>query len=162
MKYNPKIIKAEMMEPYVKSTSPNIIVSGGLGPCIAVGAIYKAVGYMVHFHSISFSEWDLKSLVDLLITLNKEIKNKSKLKIYIAGAGSDPGDSKEEKKLMIKDRNVTLETIAKHKLSDNLEKVEWRKTSYMSQELVLDLKDGEAIFFMNSYPSHLNIPGRGS
>src|SRR3989344_5498182 len=39
------IIKVEMFE-YTKAQKPDALTSGGLGPCIAVGAIYDPMGYI--------------------------------------------------------------------------------------------------------------------
>ena len=73
------------MFEYKKTTAPNRLTSGGLGPCIAVGAMYEGRAYMVHMVSL----YDKPNLLNILLKdLKKDVKDKDKLKIHIAGGDS--------------------------------------------------------------------------
>ena len=69
---------------YKIACAPNILYSGGIGPCIVVGAIYKRRGYMSHSDTPYMEELD-----DLLRALKRDIKDRTKLSIYVVGASFD-------------------------------------------------------------------------
>lgn len=113
---------------YKKAKAPDILTSGGLGPCIAVGAIYCSKGYLAHFSHIVPPRPELERLLG---DLKKDVKNKSKLKIYIAGGGLDDClnkehlpdiDLKEVNKDILDTRKTTLKMIEEAGFACNIRK----------------------------------------
>ena len=73
------------VDEYRTARSPDNLHSGGLGPCVAVGAVYRDKGYMSHDYSMS----TLPKLTQLVMDLHREVKIGSELKIFVAGGGID-------------------------------------------------------------------------
>lgn len=140
-----KEIKVGVNE-YKKATAPDILDSGGLGPCIAVGAIYGKKGYMVHWVPGTI----LEELDKLLKDLKKGVKDLSKLDIYIAGGGIDPDEEdEEEEKIVLEERELCLEKIADAGFSENIRKVQWAKNASKPnsyQCLTLLLSENKAVY----------------
>jgi hypothetical protein len=109
-------IIVEMFE-YEKAKAPNSLKSGGLGPCIAVGAIYNKKGYLVHTCSGGESDPNLEQM---LVDLKKDVKDATKLKIYVAGGSPD-------NEITLADRRITLKKIKEAGFAGNIRKIKWAR-----------------------------------
>jgi len=124
---------------YERARAPDILESGGLGPCIAVGAIYGDQGYMVHCLSVNS---ELIPLDNLLSDLRKNVQDLDNLRIYIAGAGIDSNDEYERE--IMAGRKKTLDKITDAGYRERVI-IKWAKGDSI-QELILDLSKGEVIY----------------
>ena len=139
-----EIIKVEQGE-YRKARSPDVLDSGGIGPCIVVGAIYGKKGYMSH---------EVSSLIDLrldemLRDLKKECRELRKLEIYIAGGGTDSREDTYINDGILDERVKILELIAEAGLSRAIKEIRWNKDRH-NQTLVLLLSEHRAEYKMDS------------
>ena len=82
-----KKIKVDHFVGYRKTKAPNKLDSGGLGPCIAIGAIYGDRGYMAH--EIDPGQ-NTEQLDRLLKDLKEDVGDSSNLKIFVAGGALQP------------------------------------------------------------------------
>ena len=134
-------IKVEQFE-YIKTEAPNILISGGLGPCIAIGAIYENKGYLAHYPYYLSGE----KLINLLLDdLDKDVKDIKKLRIFIAGAGIDTIDYLDIKEDIEKNKKNTLEKIANSKYKGANIETRWARGN-STQELILDLYKNEVTY----------------
>jgi len=129
-------------DDYQKAEAPDRMYSGGLGPSIAVGAIYGRKGYLAHFVpndtiSVKFEQF--------LKDLGKDVKNFAWLKIYVAGGGDlfIPGQESEEDIRKIREgtlrgRKKCLDRLARAGFKEYIEEIRWAKPCH-NQELILDL-----------------------
>ena len=143
MAKEPNKIKVDMNE-YKKANAPDILTSGGLGPCICVGAIYNKKGYMTHFVPGA----GLYELDQLLDDLKRDVKRKSSLKIYVAGGELEPinenrpiDKTKENNETQIEYRKLTLDRIADYGFKPAEVRWGWPDSS---QELSLILSENRA------------------
>tara|TARA_Y100000310_G_scaffold345268_1_gene463267 strand:- start:25122 stop:25583 length:462 start_codon:yes stop_codon:yes gene_type:complete len=127
---------------YKKASPPDQLESGGLGPCIAVGAICKDMGYLAHYHSVQHGT---EQLDELLQELKRDVVDATQLKIFLAGGGIDFDDNQDEREGRLNDRRVTLDKIAQEGYSVNVKKVKWARGD-STQELTLDVARGKAIY----------------
>ena len=135
-----EIIEVGQFE-YETAKDIDYLTSGGIGPCIAVGAIHENKGYLTHYTSYgtNFQELD-----DLLVDLKGDVIDLKKLKIYVAG-GAFP-DKEDEVFYDIKDakegikyaRNKTLERISNAGFEKCIKKVQWGTRNHCL-ELIIDL-----------------------
>ncbi|HLD33453.1 MAG TPA: hypothetical protein VJB66_01920 [Candidatus Nanoarchaeia archaeon] len=132
-----EIIKVEIFE-YKKVRKPDILVSGGLGVCIVVGAIYAGTGYMSHSPDTEQHSVELDALLD---DLRREA-NPRRTKIYIAGGGLD-SEFPFGPQGILNSRRITLEKISAAGFKPT--KIEWGQGN-STQQLVLDLKLNKGIY----------------
>ena len=112
--------------------APYFLQSSGLGPCIALGAIYKNEGRMIHVPA------DGK-----INTFLQQIKNESReIRLYIAGAGLEDELCREDLLLF---RQKTLDKIATAGLAKQLRCVQWARGK-STQWLRLNLQENDAIY----------------
>lgn len=135
---------------YKRTGAPHVLFSGGLGPCIAVGAIYMKSGYMCHTYTDSMEELDR-----LLSDLKKDVKSFSKLQIYVVGASpsfdSDYEDAqsiKEELADIQKRRDTTLEKIAHAGFQQNIRDIRWGSGNYVLELTLFPAEQRAMIFEM--------------
>ncbi|MBR9683217.1 hypothetical protein GOV03_01635 [Candidatus Woesearchaeota archaeon] len=139
------------MYNYQQATAPDTLTSGGLGPCIAVGAICGKDGFMVHYLGYVTTPDELEQMLFDL----KEF-NKSQLEIYVAGAGFNDDNSTEANDSIAESRKECLDVIAQAGFTENIKKIQWNKDDH-SQELTLDLVTGKALYeedpfdYINTY-----------
>ena len=126
------------MNEYKKARAPHILRSSGLGPCICVGADYNKSGYMVHYPSGAYSLKFEKLLKDL----KKDVKDKSLLKIYVAGGAEVPEDE-ESTEMVLDARKDCLEKIADAGFKPT--EVRWNHPD-TTQTLSLILDEGKAVY----------------
>ena len=132
-------INVEQFE-YKTAQAPNILYSGGLGPCIAMGAIYGKKGYMFHTPSLDHTPELLDSMI---ADLNREVADKRELSVYIAGGEINPED--EETFVDIRNcRKTLIERLEKEGLTKNIRKLRWNPTNHI-QNLKLLLSKGKGI-----------------
>tara|TARA_Y100000310_G_scaffold296126_1_gene328124 strand:+ start:525 stop:1010 length:486 start_codon:yes stop_codon:yes gene_type:complete len=154
-----EIIKVTQFE-YKQASAPDILDSTGLGPCIAVGAIYRGKGYMLHTHGdgLAYNEsFDDQIFVDL-----SEIPDKKGLKIYIAGGAffhhfvearelddliaeidEDPDTEDPDMDLVTMLARMKIQAkIKKYGLEDYVQEIRW---GLMGEGLyiILNLSEGE-------------------
>jgi len=106
-----------------------------LGPCIGIGAIYNRRGYLLHTQPVGWNNFSAQ-LAPLLDDLTKDVRDKSKLQIYIAGCSLD-GEYDQE---VLEGRKTVLEAITNAGFQECLRKVQWAKND-SSQTLYLILKE---------------------
>jgi hypothetical protein len=138
-KNNMEIIEVDLYN-YKKAEAPDILTSGGLGPCIAVGAICGNQGFLAHYLSYGTIPLDL----DLLLADLQSV-NKSQLEIYVAGAGLDGAASRESDEGVLEGRKLCLDRIAQAGFTENIKKIQWNPGNHI-QELTLDLATGNALY----------------
>ncbi|HLD33456.1 MAG TPA: hypothetical protein VJB66_01935 [Candidatus Nanoarchaeia archaeon] len=131
------IIKVEMFE-YKKAQKPDVLTSGGLGPCIAVGAIYDTIGYMSHSVDTEQVSYELDALLDVL----RREANPRRTKIYIAGGGLD-SEFPSLIQGILNSRRITLEKIAAAGFKPT--KIQWGLGN-SRQKLILDFKKGKTVY----------------
>jgi hypothetical protein len=131
-------IKVDMNE-YKTTTAPNILTSGGLGPCICVGAIYKKKGYMTHFVTGA----GLCELNRLLDDLKRDVKTKSSLKVYVAGGELRGAKINSVDETQIEYRKLTLDRIADYGFKTTEVRWNWPDST---QELFLILSENRAVY----------------
>ena len=122
---------------YKKATAPDELYSGGAGPCIVIGAIYEGTGYMLHDPSV-FVDYT-KFTEPIFADLRRDVKDKSKLKLYVFGAELD-GDMDDE---IMKGRQAVLDEIVKSGFQKAVKKLKWCPTGF-TQSLRLNLSRGSA------------------
>ena len=131
-------IAVEMCD-YKKTQSPNTLYSGGIDPCIAIGAIYNKKGYMIHMHPVGH---DYSSFIEPFFEdLRKDVIDKRELKIYVAGGEIAFDDQCKED--MKKGRKIVLAKIVENGYQESVRKIKWCKTDY-SQSLRLIISKGRA------------------
>ncbi len=127
------------MNRYRTARAPNILASGGLGPCIAVGAIAGNKGYMMHY--IPLQNIDrVDCVVRFFKGLEKDVSDKSKVKLYLAGGAAFKDDTEAEE---IFDSLIEGRENILRKLRDNGYPLpEVRFNEGRGQEIVLFLSEG--------------------
>ncbi len=125
--------KVEIGE-YKKAGAPYELYTGGLGPCIALGAIYKKRGYLAHYPSYGH---DYSARIDPLFRdLRKDVKDNKKCRIYVVGGEFRYDD--EDKEEVIKGRNIILEKIKKYGFQEAIKEIKFCPTNHMqSLKLIL-------------------------
>ena len=127
-------MKVETLE-YETAEAPEEVYAH-LGPCIGVGAIYQRKGYLLHTQPVGWNNFSAQ-LAPLLDDLTKDVRDKSKLQIYIAGCSLD-GEYDQE---VLEGRKTVLEVITNAGFQECLRKVQGAKY-YSSQTLYLILEEG--------------------
>jgi hypothetical protein len=123
------------MNEYKRANAPDILTSGGLGPCTCVGAIYGKKGYMVHYTAgADSSEFDT-----FLGDLRREVKRKDRLKIYVAGLEEQPGLDE----IALDERKNVLKKIADSGFKTTEVRWNWPDST---QTLSLILSENRAIY----------------
>ena len=123
---------------YRKAQAPDILYSGGIGPCIIVGALHGKSGYMAHMVD-PIVEQDL--LESLLKDLIKNTRNKRDIKIYLAGGGTESQQDREYNLGILESRRFTIERIAERGFKESIKTVKWNSQD-STQALTLFLSDG--------------------
>lgn len=121
---------------YGKVKSPEVIASGGLGPCIAIGIYDKKrkCGYMIHADNAHYN----KVVTDLLnrILVKSKLNN---LTIYVAGGGANSND--DDYASVMESRDYVTEELRSRFNSDQIT-IEWNKHND-THELFLDTSNGK-------------------
>jgi chemotaxis receptor (MCP) glutamine deamidase CheD len=128
---------------YGTAVSPDTLSSGGIGPCIVVGAIYEKKGYLAHYVPLPIFI-PISELETLINDLRSVVKDKSRLKIFVAGGAFDTGyelkvmkkffsqkDIDEEHFECVSTRKRTIDMIAEAGFSQAIKKIEWNKPGYI-------------------------------
>jgi hypothetical protein len=134
----PEEIEVNMFD-YKKAKAPDELYSGGVGPCISIGAIYQKKGYMIH--EVSTYRGFLKNINKLFNDLKKDVKDKSKLQIYVIGG--EIGDDLEYGQDIEFGRKTVLEKIAENGFNNCVREVRWCDNNHC-QTLRLMLSEGKA------------------
>ena len=104
---------------YKTTRAPNELYSGGLAPCIAMGAIYGKKGYMFHAHPVGH---DFSSHIEPIFRdLRRDVKDKTKLQIYVVGGELEVND--EDENDLKAGRQTVLNKIAQSGFENVLEKL---------------------------------------
>lgn len=112
---------------YKKAKGINELDSGGLGPCIAVGAVYGNTRYMSHDAAPDQSAGGLDRL---LKDLAKDVGDKSQLKIAIGGGSYMPASAPDAgvvNESIQAGRSVVLDKIRQAGFGENIVRVNWGK-----------------------------------
>ncbi len=133
---------------YVRTSAPNSPYSGGVGPCVVAGAIYGKEGYMVHGVP-GIIEGKLEEMLD---DLKKDVKNKTKLRIYIIGGCPTYLSVEELRSLRLNkekfsnefmnDKNALVDRIRGAGFDEAIKKIRWCPRFYI-QELIFNLANGK-------------------
>jgi len=143
-----ELIEIEMGIPR-KAEYPDILYSGGVGPCITVGLWHPSqrVGYMIHDHDLD------TGLPALLTDVERECKNLSDMQVCAVGASLyvDLPDTKEDMQEMLKGSKDFVEKT----LADKFSKIQfhWLEPGHEA-ELYLDTMMGK--FLLKVYDSRSN------
>lgn len=121
---------------YEKATAPDELFAS-LGPCIAIGAIYEDKGYLLHTQPVGWENF-AAVLNPILFDLTNEVRDKAKLKLFIAGGSLIGGEYVNEK---LAGRQVVLEAIKRSGFFECIAEVRWA-TSCQTLTLLLDQKQG--------------------
>mgnify|MGYP001563469104 CR=1 FL=1 len=133
-----KEIKVHQLK-YKTTRAPNELYSGGLAPCIAIGAIYGKKGYMYHAHPVGHN---FSSHVEPIFRdLRRDVKDKTKLQIYVVGGEIEVNDEYENE--VKAGRQTVLDKIAQSGFEKCIREVRWCPTDY-AQSLRLILSEGRA------------------
>jgi len=118
-----RIIESLQDGPFVQGESPDEMDSGGLGPCIALGAIYRTHGFLVHGvpGSCNF-ESHIYSTLD---AVSKVVKAKRFLKLYVAGGSFFQCMSAGDREDTLEKRQWVLNAIAAHGYAKCLKECRW-------------------------------------
>jgi len=128
-------INVDMWE-YKEAKAPDELYSGGVGPCIVIGAIYGRRGYMIH----EPPQGDISSFIEPFFAgLRKDIRDVKKLKIYVIGGEIESGGDEEVRS----SRNAVLDKIKEHGFQDVERVVQWCPTNH-TQSMRLILSEGRA------------------
>ena len=121
----------------VKGYSPDLIRSGGLGPCIAVGIYdyFSKSGYMMH--EVDYSCIDFGSKIEML---KRDYGSLNNLKVFAAGNSIFSLDKLEQKDLELSSRYFVEEMLVKYFPVGNIE-FNWLDDDVVG-ELFLDTKTG--------------------
>ncbi|MFT7615960.1 MAG: hypothetical protein ACI8Y7_000787 [Candidatus Woesearchaeota archaeon] len=108
---------------YKKTTFPHALYSGGVGPCLVVGALHLQDAYMLH--NSAPTEIVLEPLEKMLLNLRQDVKKGENLSLYVIGR--EPVYELE----LIADAKVDqasiLHMICQQGFGGNIKKVEWCK-----------------------------------
>jgi len=124
---------------YKTAKAPETLSSGGLGPCIAVGAIYREKGYMLH--SPPTQEGFGKLLDPLFIDLKREVRDKNWVKIYVIGGESSQADNNDD---VMAAQNAVIDKIAAYGFSKCIKEIRWCPPNSI-QKLDLILSEGRGV-----------------
>ena len=113
-------------------------ILGGLGPCIAIGAIYDKRGYMVHEHALR-PDYAYFLERTIFADLRRDVKDKKKLQIYVVGGEIDAQYTNEKRE----GRKIVLEKIVENGFQDSVIKIQWCPLEH-NQSLRLILSEGRA------------------
>ena len=130
-------IKVEQFE-MKKANSPDILRSGGLGPCIAIG-IYDSKtksGYMMH--GLDFQSDDLDGKIQ---EIKKDYGNLTELQIFAVGNSLDSFDNEEQREYEIINRPFVEQILRKY-FQDSQLQIKWIHDDHCA-ELFLDTSTGE-------------------
>lgn len=128
-------IKVEPFE-MKKANSPDILESGGLGPCIAIGVYDSKTksGYMIH--ELDYADLDRK-----IREIKRDYCDLRRLKIFVVGNSLDSFGSKEQREYEISKRPCIEQTLRKY-FQDSQLQIRWTPDDYCA-ELFLDTSTGE-------------------
>ena len=133
-----KEIKVEQFQ-YRTTRAPNELYSGGVGPCIVMGAIYGKKGYMFHAQPVGH---DFSSHIEPIFRdLRRNVKDKNQLQIYVIGGEIEIND--EYGSDMRAGRQTVLEKIARDGFNEAVKEVRWCPPNYV-QDLRLILSERRA------------------
>ena len=137
-----KEIKVKQCE-YRRARAPNILETTGIGPCIAIGAIYRNKGHMIHVSSLSLGGLSERLVARMLQNLKTEEAGRKFLKLFIAGGGLV--NDEEVDQTILKDREATLEMISEVGLESYIRKIGWNER-WCTQTLALHLEENMAVY----------------
>jgi hypothetical protein len=128
------------IDEYIKSEAPHKLDSGGVGPCIVIGAMYENKGYMIQAVPYKSFATDINPL---FLDLRADAKRIDDLEIHIIGGQIDfdeetPGD-------ILSARQATLEKIAEYGFLAAVRRVIWGRAHFY-QSLLLDLSNKTALY----------------
>jgi|GEM_PF-1631657 len=146
-------IKVDQFVGYKRTRAPDILDSGGLGPCVSVGAVYQEEGYMSHDTSPSD---DTEGLDQLLMDLETDVTDKSQLKIFVGGGSTHPKFSREHNDQIRAGRQVVVDKINDAGFGDQIEEIKWG-TPKISLGLSLDISEKRHEFDETLVPGHEDL-----
>ncbi len=133
-----------------ETSSPGVISSGGLGPCIAIGVYDKKRkrGYMMHESNANENE-EVPLFLDYVLKKSK----KENLAIYVAGGGlnplEDPNDPENINESIFESRNYVKAELEARFEMDHIT-IDWNY-SLNTIELILDTSNGD---FLVEFSEH--------
>lgn len=129
---------------YAFARSPDILTSGGLGVCIAIGALYGnkfKFGGMIHSPDFMVTP---KLLDPFLRKLAKKHRDDYPLRLYLAGGNLVCDDEPSQTYTSSDIRVHVLERIAHFSLTDCIRKTWWNDRVDQGVDLTLNLQKGRA------------------
>ncbi len=151
-----RIIEVNQQE-YKKTFAPNVLESGGLGPCVAVGAIYGRRGYMAHAVPGFILDYARRLLKDLQV----DVERIDDLRIYVIGGNAylSEGDqhSKEHyRRHVIQAREGVINLIKDSGFSSAVKLVKWSMPDQL-QSLELILSEGRVVINEDDDPGFFEL-----
>jgi len=137
----PQTIEVETYADLVSTYSPNLLSSGGLGPCIAI-AFYDSnskKGFMIHSPHMKSEDLDSK-----INELKQELGSLYKVKVFVCGASIDSSFDSEEMEALKSDRIYVSDLLGKYFKKGNI-KIKWSPNDSVA-ELTLDTATGKFDF----------------
>lgn len=128
-------IKVEMNEGMKKVRYPNILRSGGLGPCVAF-ALYDArtrSGYMAH--DLEFHSFEMEKRLKLI---KKDYGSIARLQVYVTGNSIWSKDNQDQRDFEMREREL-YESFLRKNFVERRTYVDWSPPDIM-RELILDTK----------------------
>lgn len=149
------------MGEYKQANAPDVLETSGLGPCIAVGAMYGKKGFLFHEPSSSNSGF-ANSIRPLFDDLRRTVRNKSHLEIYIAGGAIDtvPDDiasAEESNREVLGARKTVEDMITEYGFTGRVKQKKWCAPNN-TQVLRLDLGRRVAEIEEEDYRNLLDEP----
>ena len=132
-----KVIEVGTMES-ATAHSPDILYSGGIGPCIAIAIYdpYSKIGHMMH--SPDFELVNLKEDIEKIV---QQSKDPSSLKVYAIGNSLDSEDDEELQNFVLNNR-ILVEKTLKEIFGEHQLEIFWAPSDHICT-LTLDILRGE-------------------
>ena len=121
-----------------KAHYPDILRSGGLGPCIAIGVYDPNTrsGYMMHEPHFQYAKLDEK-----IQKILRDYKDASRLKIFVAGNSLSSHDDNTQRGFEMSNR-PHVERCMKKYFQDSQVRIQWVPDDHCA-ELYLDTSTGK-------------------
>lgn len=135
------IIQLEEDTPYLTARAPDTMHSGGAGPCLIAGAIYRNRGFLLH----TISTGEDTDFYDFFKDLSAIPRGDPRLSIYLTGCGLEDGINEEIPidYMTLETRALVVQRIVNLGHRQNIRAVNW-STKDTVQELVLNLRSRRA------------------
>ncbi len=119
---------------FKKAYSPDVLSSGGLGPCIAVGVFDPLTrsGYIMHSPGFKICEPEMEfNLFRIIEDYLGSSRDLSKLKVFAAGCAFERDDDLDFRKFKI-DERAHAERILRNYFNDSQLTIKWTPNNHIA------------------------------